>query len=507
MAAPPPNSVAEDVASKDEDSVGDQQTLLNQTAACYSDSADSDQSKHYSKKRFSPFQVETLKRVFAQSPYITQSQAAALARRTGLKKLQVRKWFSDYRCKIKKQSILLEQFSSAHAAAIAAAAAAAAKGASAMPASDPPATVSLLDDEEPEPEPDDSNDVATEEQEQEDNNVQEEEEDAGEEEEEEEEDNEEEEEGEAPASEEAEAEEEADADDDTDIDMNAEIDQMIAARSVRPITIVFGKRSRKRAKKREKERSPGGIASGPAKRGRKKKKKDGGSDSGGGCSVATDNQSQTVKRFSPHQVEMLKKAYADSPYITQRQAAVLARSIGLKKMQVRKWFCDHRCKIKKQSLRLQTEGFVSMQACERKATVTLNAPAQIPSTRKSLLERLTGGDQPRVDTTVAEDDDNVDFTDSDDPHAANGLDDSKGGQSMSKTRIILPRRTFRFNEKQLAVLNEEFDKSQFLNDDTLTYLCDKLQERRERIQTWFKMRRYKLRQSEQRFWQNIMDSS
>lgn len=476
-----------------------EESLLGHSAACYSDSADSDQSKNYSKKRFSPFQVETLKRVFGQSPYITQSQAAALARRTGLKKLQVRKWFSDYRCKIKKQSVLLERFSSAHAAAMAAAAAAAP-----LAAADDGVAISLLDDEDPIPEPEDGKAEVEQEDE-----VQEEEEDA----EEEEEEDEEEEDGAEVVSEEGE--EEADADEDTDVETNTELDQMIATRSIRPITIVFGKRSRKRAKKREKERPPSaGVAGGGAKRGRKKKKLDGGNEGGGSCSLAAEHhssQSQTVKRFSPHQVEMLKKAYADSPYITQRQAAVLARNIGLKKMQVRKWFCDHRCKIKKQSQRLQAEGFGSQEACDRRAAATLEALAQVPTTRKSLLERLAGSDQSVGGDPKEEEDENVDFTDSDDPLAANGLleDDPKGAdaRSIPKVRISLPRRTFRFNEKQLKVLNEEFDKSQFLNEDTLSFLCDKLQERRERIQTWFKMRRYKLRQSEQRFWQNIIDSS
>jgi len=77
------------------------------SGAC-SDSGDSENPKN-SKKRFTPFQVETLKRVFEETPYITQSQAATIARQTGLKKLQVRKWFSDYRCKIKRLSAGLEQ--------------------------------------------------------------------------------------------------------------------------------------------------------------------------------------------------------------------------------------------------------------------------------------------------------------------------------------------------------------------------------------------------------------
>ncbi len=421
---------------------------------CCSDSADSENSKHYSKKRFTPFQVETLKRVFEESPYITQSQAATIARQTGLKKLQVRKWFSDYRCKIKKQSISLERHSSCDVfdGAVTDPESQSAR-ASPAPPTPPPLEKEeepVTENEEERVEPESENEEAEEEPSE----------------------NEEE-------SEEEEEEEEEQEQEEEEEEEEAQAEEEISPRSLRPLTVVFGKRSRKRMKKRDLEGASG------AKRAKK--------------AASERTESHTVKRFSPFQVEMLKKAYQESPYITQRQAAVIARQIGLKKMQVRKWFCDYRCKMKKQSLRMQ-----SLSADEA-------VGANVGMPEKHILMSLAG-DQPEASNEEEEEvgvcepvEENASCeTDSDEPHATNGVIEEKRSSQRSRTR---PRRTFRFNEKQLKVLNEEFENAQFLTEEKLTFLCSLLQETRERIQTWFKMRRYKLRQSEQKFWQNIIDSS
>lgn len=384
----------------------DKKSVVCKAVGCCSDTNDqSDHIKNYSKKRFTPFQVQTLKRVFEESPYITQSQAASIARQTGLKKLQVRKWFSDYRCKIKKQSICFERHG----------------------------VTGIFDDDLCDVDECLSNEA-----------------------------------GSSPQHFELDPSVE---NDESEAEIEEE-EENVAVRVQKSSNAVCSKRSRRRLKKRDVE-----YASVTTKRTKKTN------------SNFERPESNRTKRFSPYQVEMLKKAYQESPYITQRQAAVIARSIGLKKMQVRKWFCDYRCKIKKQSLRMQRDGSGD--------NVDVYSKKFVHVPKKSMSMRLTNNDQANTK------DPEHDLIDDDSDELYNGVVDDK----RRRIKMRFPKRTFRFSASQLKVLNDEFDQSQFLTEEKLSFLCTKLQEKRERIQTWFKMRRYKLRQSEQKFWQNIIDNS
>lgn len=350
-----------------------------------------------SKKRFTPVQVETLKCMFKESPYITQSQAATIARQTGLKKLQVRKWFSDYRCKIKRQSITSDRSSTANAV-----------DSPKVKIDYVPKKRILARFESDQKQTSGDNLEATE-----------------------------------------------------------EFQIISSPHSMKPITVIFGKRGgRKKIKKRNNTAGSNIESEMTAKR-----KKN---------VPAVETESRTVKRFTPSQVDVLKKTYAKSKYISQREAAMIARNIGLKKRQVRKWFCDYRCKMKK----LHPQTFCNVDTSDFK---TLRLPKK-QQDQRSVYDEL-------VDRV----------SDSDERHA-NGVIEEKR-PSGRRNKGSHQKRTFRFTQAQLKVLNEEFEKSQFLNEEKLGYLCTKLDERRERIQTWFKMRRYKVRQSEQKFWQNIIDKS
>lgn len=349
-----------------------------------------------SKKRFTPVQVETLKCMFKVSPYITQGQAATIARQTGLKKLQVRKWFSDYRCKIKRQSITSDGSSTAN------------------PVDSPKVKIDHVPKKRI---------LARFESDQKQSSG-------------------------------------------DNLEATEEFQMISSPRSMKPITVIFGKRGRKKIKKRT---NTGGSNIEPEMTTKRKKNV-----------PSVESESRTVKRFTPSQVDVLKKTYAKSKYISQREAAMIARNIGLKKRQVRKWFCDYRCKMKK----LHPQTVCNVDTSDFK---TLRLP-------KKQQDQRSVHDEP-VDRV----------SDSDERHA-NGVIEEKRA-SGRRNKGSHQKRTFRFTQGQLKVLNEEFEKSQFLNEEKLSYLCTKLDERRERIQTWFKMRRYKVRQSEQKFWQNIIDKS
>lgn len=348
-------------------------------AGCCTDGGTDASNEHCSKKRFTLYQVETLKREFAESPYISQSQAALIARRIGLKKLQVRKWFSDYRCKIKKQSITLEDESS-------------------LP-------LSFLHSE---------NQIYV--------------------------------------------------DDESEAERIEVVDDQYSTA----------------ADYNKYPSSGGGGGTGMRKKLMKKRSKK--------ANTTDDDydygEQTNKKRFSPYQVEMLKKAFENSPYITQSEAAVIARNTGLKKMQVRKWFCDYRCKIKKQSLRLQR---LQMLDDEK------SKDGKFTKRQLSIRRLMRFHEQSRN-----ENDNDIDVGEQFDTKKI-----VRSGRKKSSAQNL----GFNFTQEQLRILNEEFEKSQFITEERLAILAEKIQEKKSTIKNWFTKKRYKTAESEQKFWTDLIEGS
>lgn len=340
-------------------------------AGCCSESS-TQIGEQCSKKRFTPYQVETLKKEFAESPYISQSQAAVIARKIGLKKLQVRKWFSDYRCKIKKQAGSFEDDTS----------------------------LTFVDSEKGDnlSETDSMNEFKDEKD-----------------------------------------------------DSESEVEEIVVLDDDYAYNPSGTRTGRKKLKKRDLK------------------------------SKKSNDDTAYKKRFSPYQVEMLKKAFENSPYITQSEAAVIARNTGLKKMQVRKWFCDYRCKIKKQSLRLQR-----LQLLEEEK----GKDGKFTKRQLSIRRLMRFHEQTKTESDKDIDTEYV-------PPPKNRV-----GRKPHKQDFA-----FHFTDEQLKILNEEFEKSQFITDERLNVLAERIQEKRTTIRSWFKMKRYKTKLSEQKFWTDLIEGS